>query len=104
MFVDLIAERRKLGRSKASILSDGRIYTGRQAVANGLIDALGGEDEARDWLEKNKGISRDIPLREVMVRRDNKRLREFFGDLIGKTLFSERLRLDGLISLWHPNF
>ena len=104
MFVDLVAERRKLERSKASVLSDGRIYTGRQAVANGLIDALGGEDEARDWLDKNKGISKNIPLRVVTVRRDKIRLREFFGDLIGKTLLSERLRLDGLISLWHPNF
>ena len=104
MFVDLVAERRKMERSKASILSDGRIYTGRQAVGNGLIDSLGGEDEARDWLDKTKGIGKNIPLREVSVERDRNYLLELFGDLVGKTLFSERLRLDGLISLWHPNF
>ena len=56
MFIDLVAERRKMERSEAKKLSDGRIYTGRQAVANGLIDALGGDEEARHWLDTSKGI------------------------------------------------
>ena len=90
MFVDLVVERRKMERSKASILSDGRIYTGRQAVGNGLIDSLGGEDEARDWLDKTQGINREIPLREVSVRRDHNNLLKLFGDLVGNTIISEK--------------
>jgi protease-4 len=31
-------------------MADGRIFTGRQAVANNLVDAIGGINEARDWL------------------------------------------------------
>ena len=104
MFIDLVAERRNMERSKAKKLSDGRIFTGRQAVANGLIDALGGDEEARHWLDTSKGIKMEVPLREFVVKRNYNRLGEIFWDLVGKTLFSERVRLDGLISLWHPSF
>ncbi len=41
-FKGLVAERRKLPMETVNILSDGRVYTGRQAVANKLIDQLGG--------------------------------------------------------------
>ena len=104
MFIELVAERRNLQKSYAATLSDGRIYTGRQAVSNGLIDALGGEAEARLWLDESKGIKRNIPQKEISIKRDQSILRKLIGNLVGKTLFSERLRLDGLISLWHPTF
>ncbi len=102
MFIDLVAERRNLKKSDAVILSDGRIFTGRQAVANGLVDALGGEEEARLWLYEAKGIKIEIPQKEIPIKRDQGLLKDLFGELVGKTLFSERLKLDGLISLWHP--
>ena len=35
MFVDMVVERRKLPREKVLKLADGRVYTGRQAAANG---------------------------------------------------------------------
>jgi protease IV len=49
-FVDIVAERRDCRASEAIALADGRIYTGRQALAARLIDAIGGEDEAVAWL------------------------------------------------------
>ena len=36
-------------------LADGRAYTGRQALQLGLVDAIGGEHEARDWLAEDEG-------------------------------------------------
>jgi len=104
MFIDLVAERRNLKKPYAETLSDGRIYTGRQAVANGLIDALGGEDEARLWLDETKGIQKNIPQKKISLDHEQGILREILGNLVGKTLFYERLRLDGLISLWQPTF
>jgi len=83
-------------------LADGRIFTGRQAVASGLIDGLGGEAEARDWLAESHGILRTLPAREVEIDYDEEVWEEFFAGLVGKALFSERLRLDGLVSVWHP--
>ena len=104
MFINLVAERRKMNRTKAINLSNGRIYTGRQAFANGLIDSLGGEKEARQWLATAKGIKKDTPLKKIVIERDNYFLRDILGDIVGKTMFSSSLRLDGLISLWHPVF
>ena len=49
-FVDLVAERRQMPRDKVAELADGRVYSGRLAVQNGLVDALGGVEEARNWL------------------------------------------------------
>jgi protease-4 len=102
MFIDLVAERRKLPRAGARRLADGRVFTGRQAKANGLIDALGGRKEAVDWLISAHGIAADLPVEPVRIPRDKKFLSGLLDDLFGKTMLSERLRLDGLVSLWHP--
>ncbi len=103
MFVDLVAERRKLPRAEALVLADGRIYTGRQAVANKLIDRIGGENEAREWLETQRDIPKSLPLRDVKVERKEDKWFDIIRRLVGKTLFSERLTLDGLVSVWHPD-
>jgi protease IV len=103
MFVEMVVERRKMTKSKVTRLADGRVYTGRQALQNGLIDAIGGENEALAWLEETKNINRQLPLKDVKIRRDDSFVGKTLDRFFGKTLFSERLRLDGLISLWHPN-
>jgi protease IV len=106
MFVGMVAERRNFDRPTALKLADGRVYTGRQAKANGLIDALGGIGEARDWLA-SKGIDGDLPLREIRVWRDEPLLgglvRSTVLAMFGKTYLPERLRLDGLVAVWHPD-
>ncbi len=102
LFVDMVTERRNLPREEVVKLADGRVYSGRQAVENRLIDAVGGEEEARDWLAQQREIPRAIPVREVRIERANQGVLGWAGQLAGKALFSERLTLDGLVSLWHP--
>jgi protease-4 len=102
MFVGMVEERRRLGRDRTRALADGRVFTGRQAVANGLIDALGGEAEARQWLDEVRDVDSAVPVRDVEIGGPEDKLRDFLGGLVEKAIFSERLRLDGLISLWHP--
>jgi protease-4 len=104
MFVDMVVERRKIKKEKVVKLADGRIYTGRQAHKNGLIDAIGGEKEALDWLYQTKNIKRQITLRTIKLDQNTTFFRKIIDNVFGAFLFSERLRLDGLISLWHPNF
>lgn len=103
LFTSMVAERRALTPEKARILADGRVFTGRQALEKGLIDAIGGEDEALAWLEKEKGLRPHLPVKEVKIRHDEGVWRDLLGLALGKTLFSERLRLDGLVSVWHPD-
>lgn len=106
-FVALVAERRKLDRATVARLADGRVYSGRSALTLGLIDGLGAEAEARDWLASAHGISRALPVREISSVPPSSALAEMLGStaagLFGKTLLAERLRLDGLVSVWHPD-
>ncbi|HET7714350.1 MAG TPA: signal peptide peptidase SppA [Bauldia sp.] len=102
-FIDMVAERRQLPRDTVVKLADGRVYSGREAADNKLIDALGGENEARDWLAENRDIPRNTPVRDIEVERKRYGLLGMASSLAGKALFSERLTLDGLVSLWHPD-
>lgn len=102
-FIDMVAERRQLPRDTVVKLADGRVYSGRQAADNKLVDALGGENEARDWLAEQRDIPRNTPVRDIEVERKREGLLGMAGSLAGKALFSERLTLDGLVSLWHPD-
>jgi len=101
-FVDMVTVRRDLSRSEVSALADGRVFSGRQAMTNGLVDAIGALEEARNWLADEKNISKDLPVVDVSLVPEDKPWRNLFTGLIGKTLLSERLGLDGVISLWHP--
>ena len=103
LFVDMVTERRQLPRETVLKLADGRVYSGRQAAANKLIDGLGGENEAREWLAAEREIPLSTPVLEVRVERRGEGLLGMVESIVGKALFSERLTLDGLVSLWHPD-
>lgn len=49
-FVELVAASRSMGVDTVDNLSRGRVWTGREALANGLIDELGGICQALDYL------------------------------------------------------
>lgn len=102
MFVDLVAERRGLARGDALNLADGRVYTGRQALAARLVDALGGEAEARSWLATDHDIRRDLPVRGIEPDYGLSLWPAIISAVTRKTVLSETLMLDGLVSLWHP--
>ena len=102
MFVDMVAIRRKMDRDKVLALSDGRVYSGRQAREVGLVDAIGGVAEARRWLAENHQVDDGLPLEDLDVYDDDESWRYFIDSVVGKTLFSERLRLDGVLSVWQP--
>ena len=102
LFIEMVAEQRGFEMSRARALADGRVYTGRQAVANGLIDAIGGEAEARDWLAAERDIPRSLPVHDVTIDRPGENWLANARVLSQKMLLPERLTLDGLISLWHP--
>lgn len=110
-FKGLVAERRKLPMPTVDVLSDGRVYTGRQAVSVKLIDALGDEGTAVAWLETDKGVAAKLPIRDWKPASEGEGLGLGFtaADLILKSLglkgfqeAAQRAQLDGLLVLWHP--
>ena len=102
MFIDMVSTRRNMNRQTVMKLADGRIYTGRQAVKNGLIDAIGGEKEALNWLSSAKNIDKHLPLKLLRFDEEESFIKKILDRFLGKILISDGLRLDGLVSLWHP--
>lgn len=102
-FTRLVKERRKIGDDVLPTLADGRIFTGTQALERKLIDAIGGEKEALQWLEKNRQIKADMDVRDVRPKRHKEGL---FGDvnqMIRETFLSKSMvGLDGLLLIWQP--
>jgi protease-4 len=121
-FRNLVADRRKLADVELERVADGRVFTGRQGLELKLVDALGNEQTAREWLAKEKNIDLKTPVRDYSLSR-YPRLTELpfihvavvgLLDAVGLTSFArriqewgtlqaiERLNLDGLLALWHP--
>jgi protease IV len=102
MFMEMVRERRNFGAAEMAVLADGRIFSGRQALAAGLIDAIGREKDARAWLTEKHEIDADADIRDAYQPEEDRLWRKMISGMVGKVLFSERLKLDGMISVWHP--
>jgi len=102
IFVGMVIDRRNMDKATAYKLADGRIYSGRQALSNGLIDALGREADAVKWLNDEHKISDKLPIVDVKITHKEGTWHKLFGNNIRKILLSERLKLDGVLSLWQP--
>ena len=101
MFVDMVVESRKLDRARVLELADGRVYTGDQALKVGLIDEIGDERQAREWLEKEKKISLGVEVFDHEPKSDEpKTLADLVRGLAGNFSIFQQNRLDGLVSIW----
>jgi protease IV len=118
-FKGLVKDRRHMDDAQLAKVADGRVFTGRQAVALKLIDGLGNEKVALDWLEKEKKVPANTPVRDFSLE---PRFSEFSFLHVAAWTFQamglsavaqrieewggaqaiERLNLDGLLALWHP--
>ncbi len=65
-FVNAVATGRKMKVDDVKKIADGRIYSGRQAKKNGLVDELGSYQDALDELQatckKKYGLNDDLPV------------------------------------------
>ena len=101
LFLRLLMERRSLDRETALTLADGRVYTGRQAMQAGLVDAIGGEEEARAWLAQAHGVLETIPAADVLTGEEDGLLGTI-NAVLDRAVPVRTLGLDGLIAVWHP--
>jgi protease-4 len=114
-FKGLVQQRRNLDDAQLAKVSDGRIFTARQGVPLKLVDLIGGQREAIDWLVAKKGVAKDLPVREWKKKSSLERLgliesaagiARFAGlasiaEFFEKTIVLERTsELDGLLAIW----
>jgi len=112
-FIGLVVDRRGMDEETARTLGDGRVFTGWQALENGLVDAIGGEEVARSWLADEHDVDSEIPTEDWSVSEDAN-FSSLTGQALGhaiataitqiseKTLSTKGLTLDGLVSVWQP--
>lgn len=113
-FRNLVRERRSLSDEELNVVADGRVFTGRQALQVKLVDQLGTERDAIAWLESERKIDKNLPVREWR-RPPSSRFGVFSlasaADVVGFPGLAAILRqaeaqlegasLDGLLALWH---
>ena len=113
-FVGLVASRRGIDTTAISGLEQGRVFSGREALANRLVDRIGGEAEAIKYLEEQRGVPKDLSIIDWKPRRESdwSIIRVLTGAVaravgaggLGGLFDAEqalgRLRLDGLVSVW----
>ena len=103
-FVGMVAGGRHMDPARVRELADGRAYTGRQALKLGLVDAIGGEPDARLWLADQKGIAADLPVEDVstssLAARALSSSLGWMFDALWKSLFSQGVILDGTRLVW----
>jgi protease IV len=120
-FKDMVKDRRKLDGEALDRVSDGRVFTGRQAIEVKLADEIGQEREAIEWLAKTNNIDPKTPVRDwrltprfnelSFIHLGTSALLEALGlgvvahrlESLGLLQTVEKLNLDGLLALWHPS-
>jgi protease-4 len=79
-FVTKAAQGRKMPRDKLEALAQGRVYSGRMAAANGLIDALGTLEDAIAEAKKAAGLPADQDVDLLILPRPRTIFEELFED------------------------
>lgn len=114
-FVGMVARGRGLPEERVREIADGRVLTGRQALAAGLVDAIGGEIEARDHLAATHHVPRETPVRDLRTRDLADRafgasMAASFGEGFAaglaralKSYVLEWVGVDGARALWQPS-
>lgn len=118
-FRGLVSERRHIEGETLDLAADGRVFTAHQGLPLRLVDQIGDERTARAWLESEKGVSKDLPVRDWQSGRPGDEMGWLHAgtvkilSLVGlgelASLFADaasdaavKARLDGLLALWHP--
>ncbi len=120
-FRKLVQERRSLSDEEIDFVATGRVFSGAQGRKNKLVDGIGGENIARDWLVEEKGL--ELSLKTITWKPkedalDFLSISSIVSSMMGTTdntgplvtqimqlqkLVRERIYLDGLLSVWHAS-
>ena len=67
-FAESVKENRQLTEAVVEEIASGRFYTGQQALVLGLVDELGGIDQAKELIKARAGLD-DVKLIEYKVKK-----------------------------------
>lgn len=115
-FVDKAAESRRVPRHKLEALAEGRVFTGRMAAANGLVDALGTLADAIAYAKTAAGLKPEDKVELLILPKPRSILEQLLSDpaaampsadealpsvrdVLGRAALLSRLRTERLLML-----
>lgn len=82
-FIEDVSRARSMDMDSLLPIADGRIFTGRQALKVGLIDTLGGYEDALAYLKSYTGVSKNAEIIEEKPKKS------FWKQLVTEELFDK---------------
>ena len=89
-FTAKVAERRGFDAKKLDKIARGRVFTGAQAVENGLIDGIGGLTQALEKAAELSGVKVPLPLIEYPIQPTR-------FEMLSDFLMSGKLKTTGIV-------
>jgi protease IV len=83
-FLAHVAASRGRTREQVDAIAGGRVWAGQQAVDNGLVDAIGGLDDALAMVRKRAGVADDVEVSHVPEPKN-------FADSLFSSLFEAQV-------------
>jgi len=99
-FIQVVARGRKMKPSAVRKVAGGRVWTGRAAKARGLVDRLGGFNDAVQTAYEMSGIPQDRPFSLVTLTGQG---RSFVELLRGNVMTDEEAVLEGILRVFSLN-
>jgi protease-4 len=102
-FLARMAEGRQKPRDEIHVVAQGRVWTGQQALANGLVDQEGGLVAALDGVRSRLGLPADAPLSIVSGPKERRRFPLRLEWRIPETFATEGWLLPLRLAEWFRN-
>ena len=100
-FLQLVKSRRNISDNTLELVSDGRIFTGKQAKDLKLIDEVGSENDALNWLKEEAGVEDNIRIKDLSLQNDISRIFNL-SFLKKKINYFNQNFYNGFFAIWTP--
>ena len=101
-FLTMVKNNRKISAENLKIISDGRIFTGIEAKKINLVDEIGSEKDALDWLKTETSVEKDI---DVIKIESETNFSNILDILSLKSILKKKIATsNGLFAIWAPYY
>ena len=100
-FIEIVERKRNLNQTTLKKISSGRIFTSKQAMKLNLIDFVGNETDALNWIIKEGNLDPKIDVIEIDQKNS-------LFNLMNTSLFKNSLKPfnlnlnSGILAIWTP--
>ena len=100
-FLNILSENRDVEKEPLRIISDGRIFTGKQAKKLNLVDFIGSKNDAIQWLKEKAKVPQDIDIIDFSKETQYEKLINM--RLLDKNFnFLKNNIHNGFLAIWDP--